>query len=221
MLLRPFVLAPIAASIALLLAGLNLACPAFGHEQRVVGEYELVVGFLNEPALLNQPNGVDLRVTHAGEQDEHADEEEGEHHEGGEPVEGLDQTLQAEVIVGGGAQSVTLEFSPVFGEPGAYAARFIPTLEGEYTFRIFGSIEGMEIDESFTSGPETFSSVESLAPLQFPEQVPTNQELAAQIAGLDTGGKADTALIVALVSLLVALIALGIGAYAVARRPRP
>ena len=40
---------------------------------------------------------------------------------------------------------------------------------GDYTFRIYGTIDGTEIDESFTSGPETFGAVEDPAPLQFPK----------------------------------------------------
>ncbi|MBA3451046.1 MAG: hypothetical protein H0T18_07535 [Chloroflexia bacterium] len=39
---------------------------------------------------------------------------------------------------------------------------------GAYTFRIFGTIGDTEIDESFTSSPEGFSSVEDPTPFQFP-----------------------------------------------------
>jgi hypothetical protein len=36
------------------------------HDHREVGGYELTVGFLNEPAFEGEPNGVSLRIAHAG-----------------------------------------------------------------------------------------------------------------------------------------------------------
>jgi hypothetical protein len=66
-------------------------------------------------------------------------------------------------------QTLALPLSPLFGEPGGYRSVFFPTAPGDYTFRIYGTIDGTEIDESFTSGPETFSPVADPAPLQFPQ----------------------------------------------------
>lgn len=59
---------------------------------------------------------------------------------------------------------------PVWDEDGAYQAVFIPTEPGDYTFRFFGQIEGVEIDESFTSSPEGFHSVTPRTDLEFPSQ---------------------------------------------------
>ena len=42
---------------------LGAAASVSAHEHRAVGNYELTVGFLNEPALLNEPNGLSLDVT--------------------------------------------------------------------------------------------------------------------------------------------------------------
>lgn len=177
------------AAFAAVLAAVVFGDPrlARAHEHRDVGEYSLVVGFLNEPALAGEPNGLDLRVSRHAEsampsaEGEHADEEEA-----GVPVEGLEETLKAEVSFGGGVDTMPLELEPRFGQPGAYVAHFIPTRSGDYSFRIYGSIEGFEIDERFDSGPETFSPVANVADLQFPEKVPGAAEVQAAVNGIES-----------------------------------
>lgn len=124
---------------------------ASAHEEREVGDDTFEVGFLDEPVYSGQKSGVDLQVSL-----------------GGEPVEGLEETLQAEVTFEG--QTRDLEISPRFGLPGAYRSVFFPTAAGPYTFHIFGEIDGEAIDETFTSGPETFSEVADVAGGQFPVQ---------------------------------------------------
>ena len=47
--------------LALMLTG-TIAGVALAHENRLIGKYKLTVGFLNEPALLNEPNSIDFRV---------------------------------------------------------------------------------------------------------------------------------------------------------------
>ena len=69
------------------------------HEVREIDDITMVVGFLDEPVFVGQKSGLDLRVTHAEE-----------------PVEGLEETLEAEVIFGD--ETRALELSPAFGEPG-------------------------------------------------------------------------------------------------------
>ena len=54
---------------ALLLAGW-LPAAALAHEGREVGQYNMVVGFRVEPALIDEPNSVYLRVTKAAQQEE-------------------------------------------------------------------------------------------------------------------------------------------------------
>ena len=125
-------------AVALAVGALLVACDggASAHEERTIGEYEVEVGFNEEPALVNQLNGVFLSVMKEGV-----------------PVEGLDVSLKVEVIVGGGAAKKDFSFQAVEGEPGSYVAAFLPTVVGDYTFRIFGEIDGTAIDESFESGP--------------------------------------------------------------------
>lgn len=146
---------------------------AGAHEPREVGSYELVVGFMVEPAVEGVQNGVDLRVRIPAET------------EGGEPtpVEGLEETLQVEITHVASGVSKTTGLRTIFRDPGHYTADLIPTAPGQYRFRFFGSIEGLEIDETFESGPGRFGDVQSSAELQFPQQLPTMREVEGAVRG--------------------------------------
>ena len=165
---------------------------ASGHEQREVagGQYELVVGFLDEPAFVGLKNGLDLRVSRPAVAS--ASPAAGETAQGtaeGTPVEGLVGSLQASVAYG--EETMELELESQFGEPGAYRAIFFPTAEGDYTFRISGQIEGVAIDETFTSAPEGFSPVEAVEPYQFPKGEGAVGGAAAGAIGDGSRGRPD------------------------------
>lgn len=162
------------------------------HESRDVGDITMVVGFLDEPVFSGQKSGLDLRVTRAGE-----------------PVEGLEETLQAEVTFSD--QTRDLEISPAFGEPGAYRSVFFPTAAGPYTFHIFGQTDGEAIDESFTSGPDTFSEVQDVTGGQFPVQFPAPGDIVRDAeAGANAATTATIALVLGGAGLLAGLVALGL-----------
>jgi hypothetical protein len=135
--------------LALCLA-LLASAPASAHGKTQVGDYELEIGFHNEPAYLNQPNGLDLFVSNS---------------KTGEMVNGLEDTLQAEIIFGSSKKAVNIEPQE---EDGAYTAYVVPTEIGDYTWHIFGTIENTPVDVSMTSSPDTFGSVESLSDYAFP-----------------------------------------------------
>jgi hypothetical protein len=167
------------------------------HEVREVGELTLVVGFLEEPVYSGQKSGLDLTVSR-----------------GDEPIEGLEETLQAEVSFDG--QVRDLPISPVFGEAGAYRSVFFPTAAGPYTFHLFGTVDGEEIDESFTSGSDTFSEVQDVTGGQFPVVLPAAGDTARDAeAGAAAAGTATLALVIGGAGLVAGLVALGLG---VARR---
>ncbi len=198
---------------------------ALAHEHRAVGNYEFVVGFLNEPALAYEPNGLYLSVTFFENGAPEVTEENEDILEQGQPVRGLEETLKAEVIVGGGAQKMDLTLEA--GEAGVYSAHFIPTLAGDYTYHISGDINGEAIDESFSSGPQTFDTVEDVTELQFPNKLPSNTDLQSsldglskQVAALDTGGGSDTATILAIIGIAAGVVGIGVGGYALASRRR-
>jgi hypothetical protein len=164
-------MAAIAAMSALLVGGLS--GPALAHEERSVGTYHFGVGFGNEPAYTGQENSVQLLLHDAQDR----------------PVTNLTDTLSVEVIYGG--QKTTLPLEPdfevgEFGTPGDYRAWFFPTQPGDYTFHFTGSIKGQEVDESFTSGPTTFSSVEDPTNVQFPVKEPPVSQVSALAQRLST-----------------------------------
>lgn len=189
----------LAAMVAMTLV-LASAAQALAHEERQVGDYGFVVGFIDEPVFLGQKSGLEFGVTHNDE-----------------PVEGLEETLQAEVIKDD--QRRDLPLSPRFGEPGWYQSYFFPTVEGPYTFHIFGEIEGTAIDESFTSSEEGFSEVEPAVAGQFPVQFPPIDEQADDAQrGAQAADLMPVALGLGAAGLLAGLVALGM-AFAARRRP--
>ena len=148
------------------------------HATWPTGNTRLVVGFLNEPVAVGDKSGLDLRVSKPSGGTPAAD---------GSvemvPVEGLETTLQAEVFFGDQTMALTIE--PRFREPGAYASYFYPNAAGTYSFRVFGTIEGVAIDETFTSGPDTFGDVEER--LLFP----ASTDAAAAAPAVTGAGAAD------------------------------
>ena len=166
---------------------------ASAHEVRVVGggQYEVVIGFLDEPAFVGEKNGLDLRVSKipaAGAATPVAAEGE---ESANTPVEGLETTLRAEVIYGD--QVLALALDTVYNAPGEYASYFFPMAEGDYSYHIFGTIEGVAVDETFTSGPDTFSAVQPR--LEFPATTAK--------ASTDTAGRPAVSGAVALAGLAV------------------
>ena len=144
---------------------------ALGHERRNVGPYTLVVGWIVEPAYVNNMNALDLTVTET---------------QGAKAVEGLEKTLQAEVIVGGSAKTMPLKVAARFGLPGKYQGQLLPTKTGDYSFHIFGNVGTTKVDEKFESGPNTFGGIESTNALQFPERGLSTTDLAARLDQLQT-----------------------------------
>ena len=148
----------------------------------------------------------------------------GQHHEMTVPVEGLEGWIQAEVThVASGAKR-TMDLIAVFGEPGHYVAHLIPTASGVYEFRVFGTIEGTAINETFASkgGGGGFDDIRSSAGLHFPEELPEIREIESGVRGaLQTAQDAqDTALAaqeqsggnaLSIIALIVGIIGVVIG----------
>ena len=215
-------LLPAVAAFCLLALSLGTA---LAHEPREIEDYNLVVGFLNEPAFEGIMDGVYVHVTKVAEHghgEEPADEmskdedgsheedesheteeetEEGEHGHGEElttDVTGLENTLQVEVthVPSGGTRLMRRHaFS---GDPGHYKSDFIPTSTGQFVFHLIGTIEGKQIDERFESGVGTFDDVQPATAIQFPESAASTRELESAVRGaLESAQQAqDTALAV-------------------------
>jgi hypothetical protein len=148
---------------------LSLSSVASAHKEKQVGKVTLEIGWAQEPAFAGLPNAVQLYLRM-----------------GDAPVE--DASLTA-VVVFGDPDATTrtdpLPLDPVAGAPGEYRAFVIPTRPGTYTFEITGKVEGKNIDETFTSGEQTFDEVLNPGQAQFPEQDPTQGELAERLERID------------------------------------
>ena len=101
------------------------------------------------------------------------------------PVEGLEGSLQVEVTHVATGVSRVMDLHAAWGDPGHYVAGLIPTASGVYEFRIFGVIEGTDVNESFLSegGGGDFDDVQTSAVLQFPEQLPELREVVGAAQG--------------------------------------
>ncbi len=129
-------------ALAAALLFLPLAASAHGHQTFRIGDkmYNFVMGSLGEPVVVDDKTGVDVAVT-----------ELIEGKEDGTPVLGLEQTLKVEIIAGN--VSKTLPLTTQYGKDGSYKAVFIPTIETTYTYRLTGTINGVEVDLPFICNP--------------------------------------------------------------------
>ena len=153
-----------ALAVALMLLG---AAPALAHEGRKLGDLEMEVGWGTEPAYSGEVNSVQILLVHDGK-----------------PVVDLGDTLDVEVTFGDQTQTFSLEpffEEGEFGTPGDYRAWLIPTTPGQYSFQFTGTIDGEDVDETFTSGPKTYDDVQNPQSVEFPVQQPSTGELAERI----------------------------------------
>jgi hypothetical protein len=174
-------------AVILMAALILLTNIAYAHERRMVGDYEFVVGFLVEPAIEGEKNGVDLRVRIPSEE------------EGGTPtpVEGVHETLQVEITHVPSGVSKSAELRAIFNDPGHYTSDLIPTAPGPYRFHFTGSVGDLTVDEIFESGPGTFGEVEPSVDFQFPETIPQAREMESAIRGTQDTAQQSAAAITA------------------------
>jgi hypothetical protein len=186
-----------------MLGATGLVESALAHVEIDVGDgqYVMEIGFRDEPAYLGQPNALFLSVQRYATG-------------GTEPVDDLAGTLSAEVSKDGQAKNLTL----VPMGDGEYEGAFVPTASGDYTFHVFGTIGDATVDESATSSPTTFNSVESLSAIEFPVVQPDPAQLQASVQ--DARVAADSARLFGLIGIAAGLLGLIVGAVALARSSR-
>ena len=67
------------------------------------------------------------------------------------------------------------------GTKGVYNAYFVPTVPGDYTFHFSGSIYTTKVNITVKSSPTTFDSAHDPAAIEFPQQAPSNLQLAQRL----------------------------------------
>ncbi len=166
----------LAAILLLLLMGVVLPAsarqasgtPQKPDESRTTGDYDITIGWRIEPAYVGVFNGPEFWIK------THAD---------GKPVTGAEQTLH--MLVHFGDQQRLLQFYPL--DDGHYTADLIPTRPGDYTFHLFGQINGQDVDELFTSADGYFDSVDPETDVQFPPLNATPVPEASAAATVEAG----------------------------------
>lgn len=168
--------------------------PALAHEGREVGAYTLVFGWRNEPAYAGMMNGPEIFISmgHSHDHDDHSSAHtiafvHGDGH-GDEPKSMADVPVDLRAEVTFGAQTTTVTFRRAWGTDDHYIAELIPTLPGDYTFRVFGTIGEVEVDEIFSSADGQFSTVEPATDIMFPALPGADARIAdleARIAALE------------------------------------
>jgi hypothetical protein len=179
-------------AMGILIAGLFLQVGfAFAHERIEIGPYAVIVGWRNEPAIVGERNSILFQVS-----------------EDGEIIEHLESTVDAEIIYAG--RIFRANITPADAE-GWYAIEFLPTVRGQYTLRLVGSINDLEIDELIE--PE-----EVLPPaiLEFPESQPDTFKLQESVDNLDS--KIQMLTIVAIAGVVLGVLGIGISLATLVRR---
>lgn len=112
-----------------------VASLAFAHVTKEVGDgaYTVVLGYIGAPLYAGEIEQVDISISDAE----------------GNPVDGLAESLRAEILGPDGA-SVVVTVRAVRNSPGKYVADFRPTVEGNYDVRLSGFIGEYEFDEVFS-----------------------------------------------------------------------
>jgi hypothetical protein len=130
---------------------------ARAHESITVGDYEIVYGWVNEPPIAGQLNGVELFITNTS---------------GGEPAEEhIIDSMTVELTYGGETKALTLE--PGFEEPGTFRATVLPTIPGLYSLDFSGTLEGTTVDTEVE-----LEEVQAADVVQFPGAASTQQQPA-------------------------------------------
>lgn len=122
---------------------LPLTVSAHEHRTYQIGDkqYNITVGSINEPIHVDDKSGVEVSVSAIGSSATTASV----------PVTGLEQTLRVEVIAG--TEKETFDLHPRWGEAGSYEAVFYPTVATTYQYRLFGIINGVDVNLVFVCKP--------------------------------------------------------------------
>lgn len=215
----------------LLLGVLILPISVSAHETRMYEingvEYEMVVGSLNEPVVVDDKTGVSLEIVRDGQF-----------------LVGAQDTLQVEMI--SDDTSKVVNFSPVHGYEGQYKTTFIATVPTTLTYRIFGTLENIPVDLTFTCNPAghpqseenterteisegvfqtlkrgAFGCPSPKEDFGFPAPAASSYTLESEVAALsetDTADEKSTADRMVVVALLLSVAALGTALVAYTRR---
>jgi hypothetical protein len=129
---------------------------AFGHTEDSVGDYRLEIGWMNEPVVSGETNGIELFVSPL---EPGLDLEEQVFKDG---ISGLSKTLKMQLILED--HKITLPLKEDHNIPGKYYAFVNPTVAGSYQANVLGNIGNTTV--SLSMHPP---KVDERAYIEFPE----------------------------------------------------
>ena len=165
-----------------------LLCPVLvasvqAHIVKSFGSYSVALGWVREPTYVGQLNAVQAFVTDSK----------------GKAVTDLAAGDLKVVVTAGGQDSASFDLSPAYdedtglGTPGDYEAPLVPTIPGDYTFHLTGSIHGTAVDETATSSESTFDSAVDSTAVDFPTKLPSISDIATRLDRIDARASASPA----------------------------
>ena len=134
----------------------SLFVSAYGHTIDSVGEYRLEIGWMNEPVVSGETNGIELYVSPL---DSSLPADEQEFKDG---ITGLEKTLKMQLVLK--EDKITLPISSDHNIPGKYYAFVNPTVPGFYQANVLGEIKDTTI--SLSMHPP---KVQERGHIEFPE----------------------------------------------------
>ena len=146
----------------------TLFIPVYAHTVDSVGEYRLEIGWMNEPVVSGETNGIELYVSPF---DSNLPLEDQEFKNG---ISGLEKTLKMQLVLK--EEKITLPLRADHNIPGKYYAFVNPTVSGFYQANVLGEIQETTI--SLSMHPP---KVEERGHIEFPE--PSDITLQQMIDG--------------------------------------
>ncbi|MCI4371145.1 MAG: hypothetical protein L3J78_00670 [Thermoplasmata archaeon] len=180
-----------------------VAKPASAHTHVIIGPYELIVGWRNEPATAGYLNGLDLGIE--------------QHHANNTTswVIGVEGNLTA--VLATGPYTVMKAIDPQADRPGWYTFDVLLTRAGRYSVHLNGTLGSTTVNQTVN-----LDDVGPASDLAFPIADPTTSDLQsrldAQLASLQT--QLTAALALGVVGILIALASLAAYARLARRQPK-
>jgi hypothetical protein len=146
--------------------------PALAHDECVQGDIKIVAGWIIEPPLVNEINGIELTISKVSDE---------------QPI--TNALAQLDTAIKKGAQTKSPDFQPQV-MAGVYEAAILPTQTGQYAVAIKGTIAGQAFDCQIE-----LQDVEDTALHAFPPSSTIPQEAIEQLQTViaDLAAQADDA----------------------------
>jgi len=161
---------------------------AYGHTVDAVGEYRVEIGWMNEPVMSGETNGLELYVSQLEAcPDIPIPLECANSQEFKNGIEGLRKLLKIQFVYDK-TQTITLPFVADHNIPGKYYAFITPTVSGHFQANLIGKILETPVNLSMHPPPiaeRSYIEFPQSADLALTEVIDDNSKLEQRIASLE------------------------------------